>query len=488
MVRSAVNRPMSRHRWRRKWETDARTNGWSPIPTQIVSNEEYAPPPPTPAQQAVAHHLQELSRRHAKALGITRREFLGSSCGMAAAFLAMNEVFGRFFQVEPVEAREEAAALERLPQGQFIFDVQTHHVAAPRQTPSLLRLRSIARQFNPDVADPALMRDLYLENYIKEVFLDSDTTVAIISGLPSATEPTNILPPDKIAETRAVVNRLAASRRIVMHGLIIPSRGTRDLDEMERQARDLKVEAWKGYPGQLIDGRSWTVDDAKVAYPMLEKARRLGVRNICLHMGLPFPGTPEGPWHPRGIEAAARDFPDLNFIVYHSGLKSFEEAARVDLSRRPGRVDWVSDLCEIRQKNPGLTNIYAELGTTFGGTVITAPMLCGHILGMLVQSLGADHVLWGTDSIWWGSPRYQIEAFQRFTMPESLAKTFGYAPLTPADKVRILGLNAAAVFGVDPKAILNRVPSDFVSRMKATYLEEGPQPSLTQYGWVLDAS
>jgi hypothetical protein len=107
---------------------------------------------------------------------------------------------------------------------------------------------------------------------------------------------------------------------------------------------------------------------------------------------------------------------------------------------------------------------------------------------MLIQSLGADHVLWGTDSIWWGSPRWQIEVFRRFTMPERLAKTFGYGPLTPEVKARILGLNAATLFGVNPNAILNPVPADFVSRMKAAYLEEGPQPNLTQYGWVLDAS
>jgi hypothetical protein len=56
-----------------------------------------------------------------------------------------------------------------------------------------------------------------LENYIKEIFLDSDTTVAIISGIPSSTEPSNILPPDEMAETREIVNRLAASRRVVTH-------------------------------------------------------------------------------------------------------------------------------------------------------------------------------------------------------------------------------------------------------------------------------
>jgi predicted TIM-barrel fold metal-dependent hydrolase len=476
---------MSMSRWRRKWEADAATDGWSPIPTRIVGNEEYAPLPPTREQRAVAHHLREASRQHAKALGVTRRQFFGSSCGMAAAFLAMNQVFGHFFDVDPVEAWQAAATLERLPQGQFVLDAQTHHVAAPRQFPGFLRLRSMARRWSPEVGSPHRMEDVYLENYIKEVFLDSDTSVAVLSGIPSATEPTNILPPDKIAATRDIVNRLAASRRIVTHGLISPSRGARDLDEMDRQANLLKLEAWKGYTGQEIGGRSWTLDDEKVGYPMLERARRLGVRNICLHKGLPFSGTPDGPWHPRDIERAARDFPDLNFIVYHSALKSVEEAMRADLSRPPARIPWVTDLCDIRVRNPKLTNVYAELGSTFGITVITAPMLCAHILGMLIQSLGADHVLWGTDSIWWGSPRWQIEAFRRFTMPESLARTFGYAPLTPDVKARILGLNAAAVFDVDPNAVLNRVPTDFVSRMKAAYLEEGAQPSLTQYGWVL---
>ena len=475
---------MARSTWRRKSEMDALSDGWSPVPTQIVSNEEYVPLPPTFEQQRVAHRLREMAGAHAKALGITRRQFLGSTCGMAAAFLAMNEVFGPVFDVSPVEAWQAAATAERRVLGPFVFDVQTHHVAAPRSTPNILRLRSIGRRLNPDLPEAPEMKDLYLENYIKEVFLDSDTSVAVISGIPSETEPRNILPPDKMAETRAVVNRLAASRRVVTHGLIMPTRGERDLDEMDRQVRDLKAEAWKGYTGQIIDGRSWLIDDEKVAYPMLQRSQRLGVKNICLHIGLPFQGTAHDPWHPRHLERAARDFPDLNFIAYHAALKSPEEAINVDLSRAPARVDWVTDLCEIKRRNPRMTNLYAELGTTFGATVITKPALCGHILGMLVRDMGADHVLWGTDSIWWGSPRWQIEAFRRFTMPESLVKTFGYAPLTPDVKARILGLNAAGVFGVDPNAALNHIPPDFIARMKAAYLDEGPRPSLTQYGWV----
>src|SRR5262249_20708602 len=316
-----------------KWERDLLNGGWSPLPTQIVSNEEYLPAPPTRDQQRVAHRIREASRLHAAALGLTRRQFLGSPCGMAAAFLAMNAVFGRFFDVDPSEAFDAAAVAERLPPGLFVFDVQTHHVAAPRTFSSVLRFREMARRWNTDIGATRDMSEVYLENYIKEVFLDSETSVAVISGIPAASDEQNILPPDKMVETREVVNRLAASRRIVSHGLISPSKGRRDLEEIERQAKELKVEAWKGYTGLPLGSprKTWAVDDEKVAYPMLEASRRLGIKNICLHKGLPFPRTLEGPWHPRDIEKAARDFPDLNFIVYHSGLKSVEEAARTDV-------------------------------------------------------------------------------------------------------------------------------------------------------------
>ena len=117
--------------------------------------------------------------------------------------------------------------------------------------------------------------------------------------------------------------------------------------------------------------------------------------------------------------------------------------------------------------------------------MITAPLLCGHVLGMLVRAFGEEHVLWGTDAIWWGSPQWQIEAFRRFQIPEPLRARLGYAPLTPEGKAKILGLNAARLYGIDPHVHRHGVPADFVSRLKAAYLEDGPRPSLTQYGWVV---
>jgi predicted TIM-barrel fold metal-dependent hydrolase len=477
-------------RFIRKWSKDASTNGYSPIPTQVVSNEEYLPLAPTSEQRRVAALIHETARATSRRLGVSRREFLSSSAGMVSAFLALNTVYGRFFAVDPVEAVESAAADERPTPDRFVFDIQTHHVSAPRQFPFLLGLRRTGRLWNRALEkDRGTMEDLYLENYIKEIFLDSDTTVAVISGIPSLTEASNILPPDKMAETRDIINRLTASQRLVAHGLVTPNKGPGDLDEMRRQATQLKISAWKGYTGLPFGDppKPWRVDDEKIAYPMLEASRRLGINNICLHKGLPLQGGVEEYWHPRDLERAAKDFPDLDFIVYHAAFRSLQpamDAAREEF-RTTTRVDWVTDLCEIRQRNQGLTNIYAELGSTFGQMVITSPLLCAHVLGMLIQTFGADHVLWGTDSIWWGSPQWQIEAFRRFTMPDSLMKRFGYAPLSPAVKAQILGASAAKVYGIDPSVHRNPVPPDFVSKLKAAYREEGAQPSLTQYGWVL---
>jgi predicted TIM-barrel fold metal-dependent hydrolase len=481
---------MRERRWVRKWRLDAETDGLSPLPTQVVSNEEYIPLSQTGEQERVAALLQETARTTARRLGVSRRDFLSSSAGMAAAFLALNTVFGPFFDVDPVEAVESAAADARKPSDQFIFDVQTHHVAAPRQFPQLLGLRRVGRTWNPELEkDRGTMEDLYLGNYIKEIFLDSDTTVAVISGIPSATDAGNILPPDKMAETRDVINRLAASQRLIAHGLVSPNKGPADLDEMRRQAADLRISAWKCYTGLPMGNprKPWRVDDEKVAYPMLEASRRLGIKNICLHKGLPLQGGVEEYWHPRDIERAARDFPDLNFIVYHSAFHSLRPA--MEAARDEFRDIVTRGLGHRPLRHPPAQSrphqYLRRAGRHLRQMVITSPLVCGHVLGMLVQAFGADHVLWGTDSIWWGSPQWQIEALRRFTMPESLMKRFGYRPLTPDVKAQILGLNGARVYGIDPGLHRNPVPPDYVSKLKAAYLDEGPRPSLTQYGWVL---
>ena len=101
-----------------------------------------------------------------------------------------------------------------------------------------------------------------------------------------------------------------------------------------------------------------------------------------------------------------------------------------------------------------MTNVYMELGSVFGHTAITHPEICSHLMGQILKAFGGDHVIWGTDSIWWGSPQWQIEAFRRFEIPEAMQEKHGYPALTRQDKELILGLNSARMYGIDVPAAL----------------------------------
>jgi predicted TIM-barrel fold metal-dependent hydrolase len=464
-----------------------------PLPTRLVSNEEFPPLPQTAAQRAVEERILAEAGRLAPRLGLSRRDFLRRSGGIATSLLAMNAVFGRFFDVLPVEAADPGAFRARTGDPFFIFDVQLHYVGAGYDPgnaegarkgavskQALLGLRQQSRRLNPKLAaDRGTLADLSWENMVKEVFLDSETAIGLISTPPGPYPEEAVVPPKEMTHIRDEINRVTQSRRMLAHGLITPQLGQRDLDFMDQQAATLKVDAWKGYTGAAPKGfdRGWFVDDEKIAYPMLERARKLGVRRICLHKGLPL-GPVADYNHPRDLIKAARDFPDLDFVAYHAGLLT------VPASSQSAEVPWTSDFCRMKQKEPAIKNIYIELGSTFGQLATTNPTACAHLLGQVIAAFGADHVLWGTDSIWYGTPQWQIEAFRRFEIPDALVEKHGYAPLTRPVKEQIFGLNAARLFNVDVAVKRNEIPADYLSRIKMSYLEEGPAPSHCWYGWV----
>ncbi len=470
-----------------------------PLPTQIVSNEEFVPAPQTVEQARVESIVAMLSRQTSTRLGISRREFLKTSGGMAAAFLAMNSVFGRFFDVLNIELFESAAFAEQQGAPYFIFDVQTHYVgshydpanaegerkgAVSKETLLWLRRRVKEMGLNPLLAgDRGTLDDLSWQNFVKEVFLDSETSIGLISTPPGPYPQEAVVPPREMAHIRDEVNRLAGSQRMLAHGLATPQLGAADLEFMAMQAEKLKVDAWKCYTGSCPKGfaQGWWMDDETIAYPMLEQARKLGVKRVCVHKGLPLGPVPEFN-HPKDLIKAARDFPDIDFLVYHSGLRGVsgveEELAKT------GEIPWTTEFCRMKLAQPGITNIYMELGSTFGQLVTTHPLVCAHLLGQIIAAFGVDHILWGTDSIWYGTPQWQIEAFRRFQIPEPVIEKHKFQPLTREVKEKIFGLNAARIFSVDVLAKRQVVPKDYLSRIRMSYLEEGPEPSHRLYGWV----
>jgi len=298
------------------------------------------------------------------------------------------------------------------------------------------------------------------------------------------------LPVEDMVLTRDLLNEAAGSQRMLSHGLGDPTLDDA-MEDLEFQVNELGIDAVKFYPGNPTG--PWRLDDEAIAFPYFEKCQELGMKNLSFHKGLPLPGrSPEGKpknwyWLPDDIAPAARAFPDLNFIIYHSGMQNMVSTLPPGKSGigDDGYISWTTDLVRDVKGDPSLTNVYAELGTVFAFSVVTHPEIAGHLLGQLHDGFGAERILWGTDCIWWGSPQWLIEAFRRFQIPEPLREQFDYAAISDAERELIFGLNAARLYGIDVAAVRRAIPGDALTQMKTAYLEAGPEPSNTSYGWVL---
>ena len=161
----------------------------------------------------------------------------------------------------------------------------------------------------------------------------------------------------------------------------------------------------------------------------------------------------------RDVGRAAKDWPKINFIIYHGGYH-FAGGGKVEDAwaqfEKTGRIEWVTDLAEIPSKF-GVSNVYADVGQLFAQTTIAEPRVSAAMMGMLVRGLGADHVVWGTDAIWTGSPQWQIEALRRLEIPEDMQKQHGFKPLGAADgpiKSAIFGETNARLYKYERRAAL----------------------------------
>ena len=475
----------------------------SPIPTQVVSNGEYDPLPQTKKQRQVESRIIELADDLGRNHGMNRRRFLASTAGMAAAFIAMNDVFGPIYNVVRAEAAEPGMADERAARlaNQFIFDCQTHFVRDDYRT-DITGLRKFAKaHWNPDMDGDITLDRLKFSNYVKEIFVDSDTDVVILSGSPVDDEANLFLTNDQIAAARESVNAIAGSRRMLAHGVIQP-KSERWLDDVDYCIETLKVDSWKGYTigDPLFQTRKqsqWRLDDEELVYPFYEKVQKAGINTVCIHKGL-MPADYETSWPHlwqyatvADLGKAARDWPGINFVIYHSALRPFIELPDASLAQfeRTRRIDWVTDLAEIPAKF-GVSNVYAELGTCFANTSVTHPRLAAAMLGQLVAGLGRERVVWGTDSVWYGSPQWQIEAMRRLEIPEDMREAHGFAPLGAADgpvKTAIFSGNAARLYGVDVEAAVGPISADRISTAKAAYRTLNEGRSNLRYGYVAKA-
>jgi len=165
------------------------------------------------------------------------------------------------------------------------------------------------------------------------------------------------------AEARAKVNKEAGTRRMLAHAIFTPGQPGW-LEQVDRAIAELKPDSFKGYTvgdntHKDLSKYPWHMDDEQVVYPFYEKCQQAGIVNICVHKGLFAPSVAEK--FPRLLEyadvrdvgKAAKDWPQLNFIVYHSGYRFVGGGKPEDAwaqFEQTGRVEWVSDLAEIPER------------------------------------------------------------------------------------------------------------------------------------------
>src|SRR5919198_1339976 len=275
---------------------------------------------------------------------MSRRNFLATASALPAAMLSVNKVTGmRFFEVTEAAAYDAAAAKEikisRKPGADFIVDAHTHictrkdgYIPGVNTTERGMWFVQLLDDLGKAMGLPNGTKDMTVENFGKLILEGSDTSVAIFNpfGFREDYGGKDMIP----IEEQAEVKQRWPDRTVMLGGGLTPNQGLRE-----------------------------TLDRLQM---FVEKARKLGIKNIGCHKGIPFGQFMARYAHPEDLDAACDDFPDLNFIAYHSAWP------------------YQGELAALKGFKPQRKNLYAEVGSTFAATVSSRPLECAHVLGTLL--------------------------------------------------------------------------------------------------------
>jgi hypothetical protein len=492
-------------RWRREIDRQPDRAPRLPLQPGPLSNGEFLPELPSRRDRIVERAALDRAAWAADRAGVDRRRFLQGAGGVAAVLATYNlaacssggraggptttagapgstttEPGGSFVVPEPADIEACEAALGGT---EFVFDVHTHHVVPDgpwRQNAP--RIADMISGLVPDgcaEADP--LRCLDRTAYLYGMFLASDTTVALLSDVPNSGPADAPVPWEEKRETRRLAEALTTggASRLLLHDVLAPNYGPLGphLDNMEAAVSTGDVAAFKVYTAWGPNGVGYALDDPAIGLPVVQRAEDLGVRVFCAHKGLPLLEFDRSKNGPQDLVAVAAQHPAMQFVVYHGAYEREHTEGPYNPDSPVGVDTLVRSLADTGMAPNG--NVWAELGTTWR-EVMDDPTEAAHTLGKLLLHVGEDRVMWGTDAIWLGSPQPQLMAFRAFQISEQLQAEFGYPALTPELKAKILGLNAARLFEIDPDQTLCALDADGLGDARAEFA------SLVHEGAVTD--
>ena len=371
-----------------------------PVDVLPCSNDEFLPPPPSKEQLGIMRLAEAETERWRRKFKMSRAQFVRTAAATTIGFWAIDAVrkgnFGNYGFAHNTattdacdlewDGRKGANTLRNLP-GEFIFDVQSHHVdpdgmwrvtnpAIEAVFAALWPQSSSVTGDQPSIGPGGHVRgggggevdpidNLSRHHYLKELFLDSATTMTVLSCVPTSPDADNPLPLAMAAETVRTVNHLARSRRSVMHAFVMPNRGSsgstnptpttpskpiylqEELDLMMTRAREYRdiLRGWKTYCawGSVPYASGWTLD-SDIGMAFLEQVRNVSrtVKEIppvvATHKGFALPGFDQRGAAPRDVGVAARELPGREHHRLPLGLRHRRHAAGLP-RRRQGEFE-----------------------------------------------------------------------------------------------------------------------------------------------------
>ena len=232
------------------------------------------------------------------------------------------------------------------------------------------------------------------------------------------------------------VMKKAYPERFMLNGRFDPREGAPGMDELRRQKSEWDIKGVKLYTAEWLgDSKGWKLDDPE-SLRFLEECAKLGINNVHVHKGPTVFPLNRDAFDVSDVDDAATRFPEINFMIDHIGLP---------------RLD---DFCWIATQEK---NVY-------GGLAVAMPFIHGRpryfaeIMANLLYWIGPDKILFGSDYAIW-EPGWLIEKFWDFELPEDIKAEFG-VDLNEEAKRKILGLNAARLYGIDPNQKLPDVDAE----------------------------
>ncbi|MGA2930604.1 MAG: amidohydrolase family protein [Acidimicrobiales bacterium] len=468
-----------------------------PLTAGPVSNGEFVPAAAGPRDRAVNELIRASIDESARRLGMDRRRFL-QGAGAVAASLAAFELAGCSspttskaasrprgrggrFNVPPPE--DTVACQQALTSSDFIFDVHTHHVipSGPwaQNAPETVSL--VLSMLPPGCTDSPQLDCVDRATYLHDLFLASDTTMAILTDVPNSGPSNAPIPFPEALSTQEITAGLThgGASRILVENIIAPNVGpvAATLDEMSGAVTAGPPVAFKVYTAWSPSGQGYSLEDPAIGLPTVQHAHDLGVKVFVAHKGLPLVNFDPAFNHPDDIVAVSRQFPDMQFVVYHAAW----DPSHIEGPYDPNATIGIDTLLAALDRHvvPPNDNVWVDVATLWR-QLLTTPDQAAHAIGKLLKRVGAQRVMWGTDAIWYGSPEPQIMAMRSFEITSEFQDVYGYRALTDEVKAGLFGLNAAQLFGVDPTATRCGLTTDPLTaniQETAQLRDEGALPS-----------